>query len=405
MAITTTITALPPPPNPATDDSTTYSAKASLFTSALVTFGSQLATWTSEVNTTQGQMNASQTGSAVGITYTFSTTITASDPGSGQIRLGSATQNASTAMYVSNISSDATDWSGPLGVFTASTSVVKGYLKLHKAGDGTKWVAMTFTAMATNTGWKNFTVVVIGASSANPFINGDSVVMTFTRNGDAAAGGGAAISDIISQTQNAGTTGGTSTAYTLTPASAAVSYAANAQYWVNFHTACGNDPTLAISGLATPPNLVKQAADGSYTNIKSGDFPSNHRSRVIGLSATQYLVEEIPVPDGASNFIVKALASSPTLDYGDRGAMFVHTDGTIRNITIPANATTPLPIGFTFSVFNDTGAANTTISINTDTLLLVGSGSTGTRTISGVGLVTVTKVSSTKWVISGGGVT
>lgn len=341
----------------------------------------------------------------MGINYIFSNSTVASDPGSGSLRLSSATENASTALYVSNISSDTTDWSTVLATFLDSTSTIKGYLKLHKAGDGTKWIAMNFTAMATNTGWKNFTVTVIGASSASPFANGDALVMTFTRNGDAASGGGAAISDIVNQTQNSATTGGTATAYTLAPATASAGYAAFRQYYCTFHTTSGDDPTITISGVVSPPNLVKQNADGSYSNIKAGDIPANHRSRIVGLSATQYVVEELPVPDGAATFLTNNFSASFTLAFGDRGKLFVHTSATAHTITIPANASVALPIGFCTTISNDNGGGALTIQISTDVLTLVGSGATGTRTLAANGMCTLTKITATRWQISGGGLT
>jgi len=92
----------------------------------------------------------------------------------------------------------------------------------------------------------------------------------------------------------AATTAGTSTAYTLTPSPAITAYAANQSFWVTFHTASGATPTLQISGIATPPNLVKQDVTGAYVNIQAGDIPTSHRSRVTLLSTTQALVEELP---------------------------------------------------------------------------------------------------------------
>lgn len=92
----------------------------------------------------------------------------------------------------------------------------------------------------------------------------------------------------------AATTSGTSTAYTLTPSPAITAYAANQSFWVTFHTSSSATPTLQISGVATPPNLVKQDVTGAYVNIQSGDIPTNHRSRVTLLSTTQALVEELP---------------------------------------------------------------------------------------------------------------
>lgn len=97
------------------------------------------------------------------------------------------------------------------------------------------------------------------------------------------------------QSATAVTADGTATAYTITPTPAVTAYAADIAFDVTFPLASGNNPTLQISGLASPPNLVKQGSDGSYSNISSGDFTANHRSRVRLLSATQALVENLPV--------------------------------------------------------------------------------------------------------------
>ena len=90
------------------------------------------------------------------------------------------------------------------------------------------------------------------------------------------------------------TTAGTSTAYTLTPSPAITAYVAGQSFFVTFNAASGAAPTLAISAIATPPNLVKQNADGSFSNIAANDIFTNHRSRVTLLSATQAWVETLP---------------------------------------------------------------------------------------------------------------
>lgn len=106
-------------------------------------------------------------------------------------------------------------------------------------------------------------------------------------------------SSIQAQTHTAFTTAGTSTAYTLTPTPAITAYTAGQSFFVTFNAAPGATPTLAISGVATPPNLVKQLADGTYANIAANDFPANHRSRVTLLSASQALIETMPPVVGA----------------------------------------------------------------------------------------------------------
>lgn len=84
---------------------------------------------------------------------------------------------------------------------------------------------------------------------------------------------------IQKQTYTAFTTGGTSTAFTLSPTPALIAYADNESFYVNFHAACGNNPTINISGLGALP-LKKLGFDGVYTALSASDFLSGQGSRV-----------------------------------------------------------------------------------------------------------------------------
>jgi hypothetical protein len=157
---------------------------------------------------------------------------------------------------------------------------------------------------------------------------------------------------VTGQTQNSGTTGGTSTAYTLTPAAAIAAYTAGMTFWVTFNAASGASPTLQISGLASPPNLVKQLSDGSYANVGAGDIPANHRSRVTLLSATQALIEDMP-PSAANSQLqqigasvaANALtisASALSLDFRSTtlgSGSTTRVAGTPSNLVVPSGAT------------------------------------------------------------------
>jgi hypothetical protein len=46
-----------------------------------------------------------------------------------------------------------------------------------------------------------------------------------------------------------------------------------------------------------------------------------------------------------------------------------------------------------------------TIAITSDTLLLAGAGTTGSRTLAPFGMATAVKITSTSWIISGNGLT
>jgi hypothetical protein len=79
----------------------------------------------------------------------------------------------------------------------------------------------------------------------------------------------------------------------------------------------------------------------------------------------------------------------------------IYSTGT-RTITIPANSTLALPIGTTITFIAATGAT-VTIAITTDTLLLAGPGTTGSRTLAPFGMATAVKITATSWIISGNG--
>lgn len=87
----------------------------------------------------------------------------------------------------------------------------------------------------------------------------------------------------------------------------------------------------------------------------------------------------------------------------DSGKHIYHpsADTTARTWTIPANSSVAYPIGTAITFVNDTSAGVITIAITTDTLVLAGAGTTGSRTLAANGIATAIKVTSTRWLISG----
>lgn len=126
---------------------------------------------------------------------------------------------------------------------------------------------------------------------------------------------------------------------------------------------------------------------------------------------------------GASNQILTMSSGVPTWAYPsipqlsvsadrtfaltDQGMHIYHpsADTTARTWTIPANASVAFPIGSTITLINDSGAGAITIAINSDTLVLAGSGATGSRTLAANGDATLLKIGTTRWRINGTGLT
>ena len=89
----------------------------------------------------------------------------------------------------------------------------------------------------------------------------------------------------------------------------------------------------------------------------------------------------------------------------DGGYHILHpaADNNPRTFTIPANASVAFPIGTALSFVNEINAV--TIAITTDTMVLAGAGTTGSRTLAANGIATALKITSTKWIVSGNGLT
>lgn len=168
---------------------------------------------------------------------------------------------------------------------------------------------------------------------------------------DAAYLGNSRPADIQTQLATAFTTGGTSTAFTLTPTPAISAYVAGIEFDVTFNAASGASPTLEINGIATPPNLVKQRSDGTYANISTGDIPANHRSPVVLLSATQALVRKLPpitgygVGEGGS--VTQATSKATAVTLNKRSGKI-----TLNNAALGSNTTVGFKLNNSFITVN-----------------------------------------------------
>lgn len=126
--------------------------------------------------------------------------------------------------------------------------------------------------------------------------------------------------DAQSQVFQRFTTGGSATAYTLTPTPATTANAAGQRFRVAFHTASGTTPTLAVSGQAAL-NLKYKDSTGAKNAVTASQIPANWVSDVE-CDGTDWVVMDIP--------------PGTTLTLGSTQAT---TSGTsIDSATIPSNA-------------------------------------------------------------------
>ena len=218
-----TITALPAAPS-RSDPPATFISKADALVAALALF-------VSETNATAAQLTAAvgavTAGTVISIATVFRSSTVDADPsadGVGSFRLNNATQNTATTIYVDDLSSGSVDMLPTYDTFDASTSTVKGQLRLQKTADATKFLIFNVTARTTATGYRKFTIVNIGSSAASPFAAADAITLTFTRTGDVGSFTGTlSNTDILglrvaafnSEINNATTFGGSTVNWTL----------------------------------------------------------------------------------------------------------------------------------------------------------------------------------------------
>jgi hypothetical protein len=147
--------------------------------------------------------------------------------------------------------------------------------------------------------------------------------------------------------------------------------------------ALGVATATSINGTTIPTSKTLVATDSTVS-----DATTSTAARGLGYMG---------VPQSSA-----ATTGSYTIVAGDAGEHIYST--ATRTITIPADASVAFPVG-TAITFVAASGATVTIAITSDTLLLAGAGTTGSRTLAPFGMATAIKITSTSWIISGNGLT
>lgn len=106
---------------------------------------------------------------------------------------------------------------------------------------------------------------------------------------------------------------------------------------------------------------------------------------------------------GVSVVDLVSKSTAYTLGINDVGVKHPTADTTARTMTIPSNASVAYPVGKVLTFVNQHSAGVMTISIDTDTMRLAGTGTTGSRTLPADCMASAIKVDTTEWLISGVG--
>lgn len=174
------------------------------------------------------------------------------------------------------------------------------------------------------------------------------------------------------------------------------------------------DNAIASGGVATRWSVVRSVDLRSVTATLTGALTGTTGAFSGDVTFTTQATGDSTTKAATTAFVQLATSMIPqnsksaayTLVLGDAGKHIYHpsADTTARSFTIPGNATVAYPIGTALTFVNDTSAGVVTI-IPTDPMILAGAGTTGNRTLAANGIATALKLTATRWIISGTGLT
>lgn len=162
----------------------------------------------------------------------------------------------------------------------------------------------------------------------------------------------------------------------------------------------------STTGFVRMASGVVTAVDGSnddFAQRKAGVWTNRTVAQVSAdLQATGLVTDAV----GFRTIPQNSQSTAYTTVAADSGKHLLHPSGdaNARTFTIDSNANVAYPVGTAITFVNETSQV-LSIAITSDTLTLAGSTTTGTRSLAQNGVATAIKVTSTKWIISGTGLT
>ena len=179
-------------------------------------------------------------------------------------------------------------------------------------------------------------------------------------------------------------------------------------------------PSGSITTVATTGGVVAAGAIGTASNaaasgttlsnlVVSGTANIGGGANIAGTLSVAGSITGTSAFGSATNAVnnvgfigmpINQQSSNYTLALSDQGkTIYLTANG---NITVPANSVTPFPVGTVVTIVSGLNAYSNII-INTDTMYLGGNitGATGTRTITPFAAVSLLKLATTTWYISG----
>ncbi len=245
-------------------------------------------------------------------------------------------------------------------------------------------------------------------SAAFLFSNIDAADFIWSRSGSSATNEVARLGAGTLSLGKIGTTGGSITLSGSISGSASISASATGALRLDGLTSdgcvqtTGGNGTLSITscggGSSSLTSTYVGYGDGSNALTGEAAFTYNASTNTLTADHVSDAIGDVRlIPQNSQSTAYTTVLS-------DCGKHLYHpgADTTGRTFTIAANSSVAAPIGCALTFVNDTSAGVITIAITSDTMVLSGAGTTGSRTLTAPCMATALKITATRWMISGG---
>ena len=357
------------------------------------------------------------TGERGGVPYTFSTTVTEADPGTGVIRYNNATIGSVTQIYIDNVDTNSISRTNWYDIWDDSTATVKGYLVIQsRTASGTNLNVFSISSISAQTGYYRINVAFVSGASVPS--NAEALSVNFLRTGDngavgptgvtgvTGAVGPTGVTGVTGATGPAGPTGVTGVTGAVGPTGptgpAGATGVAGATGATGATGAVGANGAVGATGPTGPTGPAGANGDVGATGptgATGATGPTGLTGATGSTGATGPVGATGPTGPPANRYaaVIETALTSRDITISDKNDLIVCTAATTVTLTVLADATESWSNGDQIDILQKGAGRVDVVGFSGVTIRSVGTTSTRTQ----YSMIGLTKIAANEWVMTG----